>query len=436
MITETGTVPVKGGQYKLLSDTQIRDLHEATVRVLDEVGIKVLHCEALELMAAGGCQVDFDERVARIPEDVLMEFVRKAPRQVRLFGRDPMYDIVLDDSDDVYVMGGAGALHYLDLEGNRRPSTMAALEEFTRLEDTLEHMDIAHFLLTPQDVEQKGHEMLVFAHMLKHNTRNFYALLGGCRRGLEFELEMAAVCAGSVEKVIERPFFVAGLCVDSPLTHRNAFVEELWACGEYGIPAYVEADAMAAGTTPFTIAGCAVEVNANVLAAIALAQMKHPGAPCVYASSSGILDMRALDFAGCAPESTLLHMAGTQLAHHYHLPYYGANTPDSKLPDAQMGYEAMQHFMGLAMAGCNIIHVAIGNLEKMRLASFEACLIADEILGATYRFLRGCDCSTDAIGLDAFRETRHESRFLEAQHSLRFVRSTERWEPNLADRNS
>ena len=33
-----------------------------------------------------------------------------------------------------------------------------------------------------------------------------------------------------------------------------------------------------AATTPFTIAGCVVEINANVLAAIALAQMKHPGA--------------------------------------------------------------------------------------------------------------------------------------------------------------
>ena len=96
----------------------------------------------------------------------------------------------------------------------------------------------------------------------------------------------------------------------------------------------------------------------------------------------------------------------------------------------------LQHFMGLAMAGCNIIHVAIGNLEKMRLASFEACLIADEILGATYRFLQGCDCGAEAIGLDAFRETRHASRFLEARHSLRFVRSAERWEPKLTDRNS
>jgi len=436
MITEDGIVPIKGGQFRILSDAQVEDLHEATVQVLGEVGVKVTHEEALELMKARGCAVDFDEQIVTIPEEVLMKYVAMAPTAVKLCGRDPQYDLTLDDSDDCYVMGGAGALHYLDLEGNRHPSTMKALEDFTRLEDALECMDIAHFLLTPQDVEQKGHEMLLFAHMLKNTTRNFYALLGGCREGLEFEMEMAAVCAGSLEAVSKRPFFVAGLCIESPLTHREGFIEELWACGEHNIPTYVEADSIAGGTAPFTIAGCAVEINANVLAAIATAQMKHPGTPCIYSSSSGILDMRALDFAGCAPESTLLHMASAQMAHYYDLPYYGANTPDSKLPDAQMGYERAQHFLGCALAGVNIIHVAVGNLEMMKLAAFEQCVMENEILGSTFRFLQGVDCSPDAIGLDAFKEARHASRFLECDHTLRFLRSGERWEPRLTDRNS
>jgi hypothetical protein len=72
-------------------------------------------------------------------------------------------------------------------------SRLEAMSDLTRLENTLENMDIAYFLLTPQDIEQQGHEMLLFAHMLKNNTRNFYTLVGNCRKGLEFELEMAAV---------------------------------------------------------------------------------------------------------------------------------------------------------------------------------------------------------------------------------------------------
>lgn len=433
MITEKGIVPIKGRQYRLLSEEQIKELHNATVEVLNEVGIKVQHEEARDIMAGNGCKVDHDTEVVKIPEEVLTKFLKKAPSKIWLYGRDPKYDILLDDSDNCYVMGGAGALHVLDLDGRRRPATMKDLEDLTRLEDTLENMDIAHFLVWPN--ADKGSEMLMFAHMLKNNTRNFYALVGGCAEGLKYELEMAAVVAGSIEEVKKRPFFVAGLCVISPLTHRKGFVEELLECGKNGIPAYVEADSTAGGSAPYTIAGCAVEINANVLAAIVLAQMVNPGAPCIYSSSSGILDIRSLDFAGCAPESTLLHMVSAQLAHYYHLPYYGTNTPDSKLPDAQMGYERAQHFLGCALAGVNIIHVAIGNLEMMKLANYEQCLIDNEILGATFRFIQGVDCSRDAIGLDAFREIGHSAKFLEAGHTIRYLRK-ERWEPRLTNRES
>jgi trimethylamine---corrinoid protein Co-methyltransferase len=434
VITDKGIIPIKGGQYKLLSDDQLKDLHNATVEVLNEVGVKVLHPEAREMMRGHGCKVDHEKAIVKIPESVLMKFLAKAPSRIRLCGRDPKYDIPLDNSDNCYVMGGAGALNVLDLDsGLHRPVTMKDLEDLTRLEDTLEFMDISHFLVWPN--AGPGSEMTLFAHLLKNNTRNFYALIGGCAEGLRYEMEMASVLTGSVEATRARPFFVAGLCIISPLTHRKDFVDELLACGEQGIPAYVEADSIAGGTAPYTISGCAVEINANILAAIALAQMAHPGAPCIYASSSGILDIRSLDFAGCAPESTLLHMVSAQLAHRYNLPYYGTNTPDSKLPDAQMGYERAQHFLGCAMAGVNIIHVAIGNLEMMKLASYEQCLMDNEILGATARFLRGVDCSRDAIGLDAFREKGHSATFLDSEHTVRFMRK-ERWEPRLTNRQS
>ncbi|MBM3706054.1 MAG: hypothetical protein FJW66_05965, partial [Actinobacteria bacterium] len=378
-------------------------------------------------------------RVVKIPETVLMKYLKKAPTEITLYGRDPKYDVTLDASDNVFVMGGAGSIKTLDMYGNLRPSTMKDLEDFTRLEDTLENMDIAHFLVIPTDTEfgpNSECEMLTFAHMLTNNTRSFYALIGGCREGLKYELEMASVVAGSIENVCQRPFFVGGLCIISPLTHRAEFVEELLECGKYRIPVYVEADATAGGTTPYTIAGAVVEINANVLAAIALAQMANPGAPCIYSSSSGILDMQSLYFSGNAPEATLLHMASAQMSHYYGLPYYGSNTADSKLPDAQMGYERAQHFLGCAMGGVNIVHVAIGNLAMMSIANFEQCLMDNEILGATFRMLEGIDTGREAIGLDAFAEAGHSASFMQTMHSVKYCRSRERWTPRLTDRGS
>jgi trimethylamine--corrinoid protein Co-methyltransferase len=100
-----------------------------------------------------------------------------------------------------------------------------------------------------------------------------------------------------------------------------------------------------------------------------------------------------------------------------------------------MGYESALHFLGCAMAGVNIIHVAIGNLEMMSLASYEKCLIDNEILGAAFRMLQGVDCSRDAIGVEVFREVGHSGNFLQTEHTLKYLRK-DRWEPKLTDRNS
>ena len=149
MITDKGVVPIKGGQFKVLSDEQIEKLHVATMEVLENVGIKNLHDEAREIMQEKGCEVDHDKKIVRIPRSVLMEYIKKAPTKITLYGRDPKYDVHLDDSDNVYVMGGAGAVHTLGLDGVLRSSTMKDMEDFTRLEDSLENMDIAHFLVIP-----------------------------------------------------------------------------------------------------------------------------------------------------------------------------------------------------------------------------------------------------------------------------------------------
>src|SRR3989339_1682542 len=98
MITEHGVVPIKGGQYKVLSGGQVQLLHDKTIELLETVGIKNLHAEARELMKSRGCVVDDDRQVVKIPGETLMRYVRLAPSKITLYGIDPRYDVRLDDS--------------------------------------------------------------------------------------------------------------------------------------------------------------------------------------------------------------------------------------------------------------------------------------------------------------------------------------------------
>ena len=331
-------------------------------------------------------------------------------------------------------MSGAGSLWVLDLDGNRRSSTMQDLIDLTRRQDTFENLHIAHWLVQPQEIPQVGADRIVFATMLKNTLRPQH-IIPGSPIGIEDHIEMAAVLAGSREEALRRPTFFENVCMISPLLHRGDLIEEIMLCAKYKIPMVVEEDANAGGTTPFTIAGTVAEQNANVLAAIMFSQMINSGTPCIYSSSSGILDMRDANYSGNSPEATLIHVAASQMAHYYHLPYQGANPSDSKIPDAQMGYERAHHFLTLTLGGCNIIHVAIGNLEMMRLASYEQCVIDNEILGATFRIVEGIEVTRDTLGIDVLKEVGPGGNFVGTDHTVKYLRKN-RWYPKITDRNS
>jgi len=84
---------LKGGEYKVLTDDQIKDIHEASLEVLEEVGVRVEYRPALKLMTDYGCNVDFDKKIVKIPEYTVRKALQSVPSRFTLFGRKPEFDI-------------------------------------------------------------------------------------------------------------------------------------------------------------------------------------------------------------------------------------------------------------------------------------------------------------------------------------------------------
>lgn len=132
-------VALKGGQYKILTDDQIKDIHQASLEVLAEVGVRVEYRPALELMADCGCNVDFDKRIVKIPEYILKKALQSAPSRFTLYGRKLEFDVHVN-TQNIYTIGGSSALFVLGLDGKRRPATLQDLADLTRLQDNLENL--------------------------------------------------------------------------------------------------------------------------------------------------------------------------------------------------------------------------------------------------------------------------------------------------------
>jgi len=422
---------LRSGQYKVLSDSDLNEIHYATLEVLDEIGIRVEYKPALELMRDYGCRVDFDKRIVQIPEYVLKNALSKAPSRFTLYGKKPEFDVKVD-TQAIYTIGGSSALSVLDLEGNRRPATKQDLSDLTRLQDALENLHIMHAIVIPQDIEQEGFDRIIFSIVMKNTGRNYYSQGMGAP-SIRDQVEMASVILGSTEEVKRKPIFTIVVCLTSPLVQAGIRVEEIMESARYNIPLYVEADAQPGATTPITLAGTMVEQSANILCGIALAQMVNPGTPCIYAIASGILDMATANYSGGAPETTLLHSATAQVAHYYNLPFQGGTGIDATISDAQAGYERALQVLGCALSGVNFIHLSVGMMEQMLMASYEQCVIDNEILGAALHIAKGIEVNRETLAVDVIKEVGPGGNFLAHDHTLKNFRKVN-WFPKITNR--
>jgi trimethylamine--corrinoid protein Co-methyltransferase len=425
---------LKGGMLKFLTDDNLKSIHIATVEILSEIGVKMEYEPALEIFRDFGAKVDFKNRIVKIGEDLLRKGLSSAPSTFTLHGKTEDTDVKVDP-ERVYTIGGSSALNVFDLEGNYRPAVSDDLVRLTRLQDKMENLHIMHAIVIPSDVEEYGVDRLLFAGTFPNTSRNYYSQSQTGADGVIEQLKMAAVFQGSEDAVRKNPMFTEVVCMVSPLKHEKVNSEVIIECANNNIPVYVEVDAMPGGTTPAPIAGCLVEQNANVLSGIILAQLVKPGTPCIYSIASGLMDMTSGGYAGAAPESNLLHCATAQVAHYYNLPFQGGTGIDAKISDAQAGYERAMQVLSNALAGTNFIHLSFGLMEMMMLASYEQVIIDNEIMGATYRMLKGVEVDDFSLSVDLLRKTGHGGHFLNYKETSDYVRKNN-WIPRITSRDS
>ena len=422
---------LKSGRLRFLDDQQVRDLDQAVRAVLAEVGVRIDHPPAWDVLAGAGCAVDQDRHIVRIPSHVLQRALDAAPEQFLLHAPVPEHDVRVT-LDDVYTVAGSSALHVLDLEGRRRPATHQDLTDLTRLIDALPQAHVMHAMVVPQDLPQIGFDRRLFATILSNTTKHYYSQGAGAA-SIADQVEMAAVLQGSTQAVRAAPRFSLVVCFISPLVHGKEPVEEMMACAEHGIPLWLEPTNMMGSTAPLSIAGSIVEHTASALAALVLVQMLRPGHPCILATASGSMNLHKGSYVGASPEAVLAHCATAQLAHYYRLPFQGGSGLDACLPDAQAGYERMLQAAPMALAGVNFIHLAFGMIEQLLTASYEQALIDHEILSAAFRLVEGFEVTSETIGLDQLRAVGPGGNFLTEPYTVQHMRSFQ-WQPQLTTR--
>jgi trimethylamine--corrinoid protein Co-methyltransferase len=425
-----------GGTYKPLSDADLQNIYETALRLLAELGMgEVPDRLARDLIAAGA----EDNGKGRIlfPRAMTEEAIDRAARRFILHGRDETRSIEVG-GDKVYFGTGGAAVQTLDIDtGLYRPSTLADLHDFTRLQDTLANVSWYTRCCVATDVPDNFDLDVNTVYALLKNTTKPTATSFTLAEHVDPIMKMLDVAAGGEGEFSRRPFMKAHISpVISPMRYGEDAVDVVYACIKHNIPMSCITAAQAGATAPATMAGFLAQSLAETLGSLLMVHAISPGYPMVFSNWPLVIDLRTGAFSGGSGETAVLNAASAQLSNWLGLPSgVACSMTDAKAIDAQYGMEKGITSIAAALSGGNLIYESSGMTASLLGASFEAFVLDDEMHSNTYRALRGIEVSEENLGFEAICEAvLGEGHFLgSAQTHAAMERDY--FYPTLADRN-
>jgi trimethylamine--corrinoid protein Co-methyltransferase len=362
-----------------------------------------------------------------------MNLIHRAPAEILLAGPSEKDDIHLG-SNRVYAGTGGTALYiYEPQSATKRLAAVEDIRNIGRLVDKLENIHLYMLPTYPSELPVEQVDVNRFFAGLNNTGKH---IMGGVytAEGVANVVRMAEIVAGSAEALRQRPLISMVACSISPFKLDGSYGDLVITIAKHGVPLVVPAEPLCGATSPITLAANVSVQVVDSLMGVMLSQIVNPGTPVIFGSVATNTDLKDLKYLAGSIEMGLTNAASAQMAQFYKLPFYGTGgMSDSKILDAQCGYDSALTTMMCALAGANFIHDAAGLMEFAMSMCYEKLVIDNEIIGMVMRAVEGIQVDDETLAFDLLQKTGPAGNFITAKHTRHFMRR-EHYQPTLSDR--
>jgi trimethylamine--corrinoid protein Co-methyltransferase len=395
-----------------LDEEACHRLHDATTKLLEGTGVEVQHDGALSLLSKAGARVD-GTRV-RIPAALVDEALSVAPREITITSRNGGDGVELrtgasyfGTGSDCLYMVGPGAR-------DRRPVSLADVEDMAVLQEKLPNMDYVMSMAHPHELNADFAPAAQFAAMLRGTSKPLLMVPEDAAH-LELFMEMADVCGA-------RDSWGIYAMPTPPMVHGRTSTDRLVRCAELGVPMIYAGAYLPGATIPASLAAYVLIANVEMLSGLVVSQLARSGAPFVYGAAQGWMNPRTAHVVYCSAEQMAGQQASADLANFYGLPTFGyGGASDSVMLDEQWAFEAGMSLMGGALSGVTLVH-DIGYLASGTAASFEAVTILDELVGYVKAYIGGVTIDDEQLAIDEIASVGPGGTNLSRKYTRRHMR--------------
>jgi trimethylamine--corrinoid protein Co-methyltransferase len=415
-------------RLSILDENEVEAIHQASLRILDEIGVMLTESKSRALLADAGAKVQ-GKRVM-LPPELVEKCITLAGKKTIIRGRSGAIKTLGDGCLYFHNLGGAPQV-YNEALGTRSLATVQDVRDSTRLLDALENCHTITPFFTPTDIPGEVMSLAMYRHALPYTVKPLQG------PGVQYAAE--AHYAVKMAEVIGPPAEILTLALSpvSPLTIPDHEAEAIMEIARLGI-AFAPLPCPTAGTTaPFSIAGAITQQNAEVLAALVLAELIQPGLPIIYCGRLAMMEPRTGLSVWGGVELGLASAGTVQIGHRYGLPVnvYGFSTNAHSL-DAQDGFERALNAAIPALAGADELS-GIGEMEAGVMGSYAQMVADNEFAGSIYRIRRGVVTDEDAMAIEVVAAVMSSTRnFLGQKHTMKYLKAGEVFMTKMAERGS
>jgi trimethylamine--corrinoid protein Co-methyltransferase len=418
-----------------LATDEVERVHEASLRILAETGVRVHGELGLPLLEDAGARVDRETGIATIPRSLVEAALARTPRQWTLGARNPALDFALPSARSAYAIDGTAAFMQDVATGERRYGRKSDITDAMRV---LRACDLAVMAWPPvaaSDAPVGSRPLHEFAAMLAaysgHGEHELHT-----RAQAPFLAAIIAAFAGSEAAARERHEASLVYCPVAPLVHDGPMLDGYLDMGGLDVPVMVLPMPVPGTTGPASLLGNIALANAEALSAIVLFEAAHPGRPLIYGSAVGSMDFRSGGFLAGTPEMAIQSAALTTMGKFYGLPTAAAGSAsDAHEAGPEACIEKLLSIIPCAASGADVI-IGFGEIDGDQTLVLEQILVDNELAHLAERLVAGVDARDGAELLDDVAEVGPGGHFLAQPASRRAARSGEFYEPALIGRNT
>lgn len=425
MPSETPMLQPIISQYRMqvLSEGQQAQFRQATLDVLQEVGVHCPSKKALEIYAEHGGLVDFEHQIVRLPAEVVLKYLAYAPRAYTMGARSPEFDLRVDGSASYCATDGCGVETVDFRTGKRRQSCKDDVARMARVADYLPSMGFYWPMVSAQDHPATAplHELEAsFSNTVKHIQTPTVVT----ERDAHFAVEMAKVVAGDALTLQQRPPLSFLICTIAPLAQDKESMEAALVFAEAGVPVGFMSMALAGSTAPATVAGTILVGDAEIVSALVLIQMAHPGAPVYYSLMPGIMHPRTGGFLGNSLGGDLFYSAGVDLAHMWGVPALAGVGAEASRSGWESAVGIASSMLLCVLSGAETMS-GLGLREGCTLLTHESLVLDHEIYNVVRAEAAGINVSPETLAMDVIKSVGPKGHYLNLPHTREHLRTLE-----------